>query len=174
MSCSLITSGILATCDKQVPGIKRVYLGNYDEVGTYTLDNLTGAVTAITMTGSPVGTFKVFEFAKETGSAGSTVNSDVPNGLLSFTPTITLQFTKLEQSKRNTIALMALANLVAIVETNDGKYWLFGKDNGLQISEGTSATGTANTDFSGYNLTLTGNESAYEIEVQAAVIPTII
>jgi hypothetical protein len=173
MSCTLITSGILATCDKQVPGIKRVYLGNYDEVGTYSVDS-NGFVTAITMTGSPVGTFKTFEFAKETGSAGSTVNSDVPNGLLSFTPTVTLQFTKLEQSKRNAIALMALANLVAIVETNDGKYWLFGKDNGLQLSEGTSATGTANTDFSGYTLTLTGNESAYEIEVNAAVIPTII
>jgi streptogramin lyase len=171
MSCSLITAGILASCDKQIPGIKRVYLGNFDEVSSYTLD-ANNVVTAIAM--SPTKKFQIFEFAKETGSAGSTVNSDVPNGLLSYTHTVTLQFTKLEQSKRNKIALMALANLVAIVETNDGKYWLFGRTNGLQLSEGSSATGTSNSDFSGYTLTLTNQEPAMEIEVNSSVIPTII
>jgi hypothetical protein len=172
MSCSLITSGILASCDKQIPGIKRVYLANYSEVASYTL-GANNVVTAITMSPN-TAKFKKFEFAKETGSAGSTVNSDVPNGLLSFTHTITLQFTKLEQSKRNTIALMALANLVAIVETNDGKYWLFGKNNGLQLSEGSSATGTSSSDFSGYTLTLTAQEPELELEVDSTVIPTII
>lgn len=174
MSCSLITNGILANCDKQTPGIRRVYLANFNEVASYTLDP-NGIVTAIAMTpGSPTHTFKIFEFAKETGSAGSTINSDIPNGVLSYTHTITMQFTKLEQSKRNTIALMALANLVAIVQTQDGKYWLFGKENGLQLSEGTSATGTASNDFSGYTLTLKANEPNMEIEVNPAVIPTII
>lgn len=171
MSCSLITNGILANCDKQTPGIRRVYLANFDEVSSYTL-NPTGVVTGITM--SVGATFKVFEFAKETGSAGSTINSDIPNGVLSYTHTITIQFTKLEQSKRNTITLMALANLVAIVQTQDGKYWLFGKENGLQLSEGTSATGTTNNDFSGYTLTLKANEPNMEIEVDPAVIPTVI
>jgi len=60
------------------------------------------------------------------------------------------------------------ARMMAIVKDRNGKYWLLGKNNGIEVSAGTSQTGTTMGDRSGYELTLTGMEEEPCVEVTAA------
>jgi hypothetical protein len=64
----------------------------------------------------------------------------------------------LHTNTRNEILLLAKNNLVAIVKDNNDKMWILGFANGLDITGGGSATGTAFGDRNGYTLTFTGNE----------------
>jgi hypothetical protein len=78
-----------------------------------------------------------------------------------------LFFQSWDVNKRNEIKVLAQQRLVAIVEGNDGSYWLVGYENGLELNAGTSATGTAFGDLSGYSLTLSGMEK----EPMVSMIP---
>ena len=51
---------------------------------------------------------------------------------------------------------------------NDGSYWVAGYENGLELNAGTSATGTAFADLSGFSLTLSGMESAPMVSISAS------
>ena len=64
----------------------------------------------------------------------------------------------MDVTKRNGIKVLAQQRLVAIIEGNDGSYWVAGYENGLELNAGTSATGTAFGDLSGYSVTLSGME----------------
>jgi hypothetical protein len=64
----------------------------------------------------------------------------------------------LQVNTRNEILLLAKNNLVALVKDNNDKIWVLGFANGLDITGGGSATGTAFGDRNGYTLTFTGNE----------------
>jgi hypothetical protein len=74
---------------------------------------------------------------------------------------------------RNEILLLAQNTLMAVVQDANNKYWLLGKLNGIDLTGGNAATGTAATDRSGYTLTFSGSEPALAPEVQASVISTL-
>jgi hypothetical protein len=77
-----------------------------------------------------------------------TINGNSQNGTVYFTPEVVVVLSKLDVNKRNEIKVLAQQRLVAIVETNDGSYWVVGYQNGLELNAGTSATGTAFADLS--------------------------
>ena len=61
---------------------------------------------------------------------------------------------------RNEIQLLSKNRLVAIVETNGATptFFVCGVTTGLEVSAGTSASGTAYADLQGYTITLSGME----------------
>ena len=157
-NCAL-NSGFDLDCRDAVGGVKSVRLASFDD---YVAIDATVASGAITAWGSPSTPgsepFYKYDQLKETSSMTETINGSSQNGTVYYTPEVIIVLSKLDVNKRNEILVLAQQRLVAIVETNDGNYWVVGYENGLELNTGTSATGTAFADLSGYNFTLSGME----------------
>jgi hypothetical protein len=162
-SCAL-TTGFDLDCRDAVGGVKSVRLAGLEDYEALSATIVDGAVTVIPAT----ATFYKYEQLKETSSLTETINGSSQNGTVYFTPEVVVVLSKLDVNKRNEIKVLAQQRLVAIVEGNDGSYWLVGYENGLELNAGTSATGTAFGDLSGYSLTLSGMEK----EPMVSMIPS--
>jgi hypothetical protein len=155
-SCAL-TTGFDLDCRDSIGGVKSVRLASLED---YTAMAATGASTgAITGWTTAALDFYKYDQLKETSSLTESINGSSQNGTVYFTPEVTLVLSKLDVTKRNEIKVLAQQRLVAIVEGNDSTYWVVGYQNGLELNAGTSATGTAFGDLSGYSLTLSGMEA---------------
>lgn len=173
MSC-LITSGWSRGCRDNAGGMRRVLLANRSDVTSFTEGTVgspavpSGEITAITMDGAAVW----YEFVpnKLSSNAVENIQSNIQNGTVGFEQVITMIFAKNEAAKRNQVALMAQGEVYAIIEDNNGKYFLYGEENALELGGGSSATGTALTDLNGWTLNLNGFEPAPAKEVDSAII----
>ena len=163
-SCAL-TTGFDLDCRDSIGGVKSVRLASLED---YTAMAATGASTgAITGWTTAALDFYKYDQLKETSSLTESINGSSQNGTVFFTPEVVIVLSKLDVTKRNEIKVLSQQRLVAIVEGNDGSYWLVGYENGLELNAGTSATGTAFGDLSGYSLTLSGMEK----EPMVSMIP---
>lgn len=165
MACNL-TQGFPIDCKDNVGGVKAVYIANKDNIASIT--EAAGVVTAISM---DTGTyFYKYDQIKETSNFAEAITTNVQNGTVFYAQTVEVVLNKLQTNTRNEILLLAQATTCIIVQDNNSKYWLLGKSNGLDLTGGGSATGTAYGDRSGYTLTFTGSEQALAVEVQASVM----
>ena len=165
MSCAL-TSGYSLDCKDSLGGLKSVLFIESANIASVT--ESAGVVTAITLDAGK--TFFKYELVKETSSFTETVTASVQNGTIFYAQELTVVLNKLQAASRNEILLLAKNNLVAIAEDRNGKYWLLGKDGGLDITGGTAASGVATGDRNGYELTFSGQEGALAPEVSAGII----
>ena len=156
-------------CRDTVGGVKSVRLAGLQEYEALSATIADGAVTVIPAT----ATFYKYEQLKETSSLTETINGSSQNGTVYFTPEVVVVLSKLNVDKRNEIKVLAQQRLVAIVETNDGSYWLVGYQNGLELNAGSSATGTAFGDLSGYNITLSGLEADSMVSMTSADVANV-
>jgi hypothetical protein len=168
-SCAL-TTGFDLDCRDAVGGVKSVRLASLED---YTAMAATVAAGAITGWTTAALEFFKYDQLKETSSLTETINGSSQNGTVYFTPEVTLVLSKLDVTKRNEIKVLAQQRLVAIVEGNDGSYWVAGYDNGLELNAGTSATGTAFADLSGYSLTLSGMEKEPMLSIAQAEVDLV-
>jgi hypothetical protein len=169
-SCAL-TTGFDLDCRDAVGGVKSVRLASLED---YTAMGAIGASTG-TITGWTTSALEFFKYdqLKETSSLTETINGSSQNGSVFFTPEVVVVLSKLDVEKRNQIKLLAQQRLVAIVEGNDGSYWVAGYANGLELNAGTSATGTAFADLSGYSLTLSGMEKEPMLSIAQAEVDLV-
>jgi len=159
MSCAL-TSGFTLDCKDAIGGIKSVRLATLADWNTIQpAYDATGA--DVESFGAAADKFYKYEQLKETSSLTETINSSVSNGTIYYTPEVSIVLSKLASTKRNEIKLLAQNRLVAIIETNDDaeNYFVAGVTTGLEVSGGTSTTGTAYADLQGYTITLSGMEA---------------
>lgn len=166
MPCAL-TTGFTLDCKDAIGGVKSVRLTTLAEYEALAAVVANGKVSSW---GTPSTVFFKYDQLKETSSMTETINASAQNGTVYYTPEVTIVMSKLESDKRNEIKLLAQNRLVAIVETNDEtpKFFVIGVTTGLEVSAGTSATGTAYADLSGYNLTLSGLEAAPMLQLDPA------
>lgn len=164
MPCAL-TSGYALDCKDSSGGIVEIYF--MEKANATTISEASGVVTGITKaTGKR---FYKYELPKETGSLTETINGNVQNGTIFYSSELKLIVNKLNTTVRNEIKLLAQNTLLAVAKDNNGKYWLVGKSRGVDLTTGTSGTGTAFGDRSGYDLTFTGSEPEPMIEVNSSV-----
>jgi hypothetical protein len=166
MPCAL-TTGFTLDCKDAIGGVKSVRLTTLAE---YEALDATVSGGLITAWGSVSTVFFKYDQLKETSSLTETINSNVQNGSIYYTPEVTIVLSKLDDTRRNEIKLLAQNRLVAIVETNDEtpRFFVVGVTTGLEVSAGTSATGTAYADLQGYNITLSGMEAAPMLQLDPA------
>jgi hypothetical protein len=62
---------------------------------------------------------------------------------------------------------------MAIVTDRNGNYWLLGSRNGLELTTGTSQTGTAMGDRNGYDVTFTGMEEIPMLSVSGSIVAAL-
>lgn len=174
MNCSAYTlSGLNSGCKDSMGGIKEVYIADFDDVASKTLNSAGDKIEAITMNANKK--FKTFKLRKNTSSITSTMQvSDTAGNY--FQNDLTLQFMKMETAKRTQMMALLMGECVAIVLDSNGKYWYLGYDYPIEASSGTAQSGTAAGDLNGYDLTLsdTSKELPYEVDMAIGAWEAII
>ena len=172
MACNSYTLAGLNTACKEPSfgGIKEVLIALYDDVAAVSVDGETHLLTPSMVSGKK---FKQYKLLKSTGGLTSTLNTSETTTSY-FTNEVTLQFMKMETSKRIEIMALMMSGCAVIVKDANGKYWYLGKDNYVECSAGTATTGTAASDANHYELTLSDTSAELPYEVDSTVIPTIV
>lgn len=167
MACAL-TQGFVLDCKESVGGIKSVRFVEFDNVASIAY---AAGVATLTMVASK----KFWKYAqvRETSSFTETITANVQNGTIFYQQELTAILNKLAAATRNEILLLAKNRLMAIVEDMNGNYWLLGAKNGLDITGGNSATGTASGDRNGYTLTFQAMEADPMWSVSSAAISAL-
>ena len=165
MACAL-TQGYTLDCKDSIGGIKAVWFIAAGDVSAVT--EVSGVVTAITKAAGKV--FYKYQLVKNSSSLTENINANIQNGTIFYAQELAIMLNKMQANTRNEILLLAKNNLLAVVEDANGKYWLLGKQNGLDITAGSSATGTAQADKNGYALTFSGGEKELAPEVTSGII----
>lgn len=166
MACNnLALSGISLDCTASMGGIKKAWMIPH-ESGNFTVSG--GEITDID------GTWKAYNFRKNTGSFTSTLNVDGANGTNYVSTEITLQFTKMETNKRLEIATLALGEVDVIVQDSNNEYWGFGVEEPVTVTSGTGQTGTAKGDGNFYQIVLTDEQSSFPMHLTASAIASLV
>ena len=168
MPCAL-TTGYKLGCRDNVGGITEVRLIAFNSVtGTIVVDG-SGVVTG----SFPASGFYKYEVPKGAGQFTETVNASTENGTIFYQQELVFPVNRMDQNVRNEIRLLGLNRLMAIVTDRNGKYWLLGRYNGIDITGGTAQTGTAMGDRNGYEMTFTGMEELPCSEVSSSIISAL-
>lgn len=165
MPCAL-TQAYSLDCRDSLGGIKSVMFIGWADVTAVT--EAAGVVTAITKSAGKM--FYKYQLVRGTSMFQETINSSVENGTVFYQQELTIILNKLQTNTRNEILLLAKNNLMAIVEDNNGTFWLLGRLNAINITGGNAGSGTAQGDRSGYTLTFTGGEKELAPSVQSTII----
>ena len=166
MACAL-TQGFVLDCKESVGGIKSVRFVEFDNA------TFVPAAGVATITMAAGKQFWKYAQVRETSSFTETITATVQNGTIFYSQELTVILNKLAAATRNEILLLAKNRLMAIVEDMNGAFWLLGAKNGLDITGGNSATGTASGDRNGYTLTFAGQEVEPMYSVLANTIAAI-
>lgn len=172
MACLITIAGITLDCESSLGGIKQVWITQYDNVKSVTVDDETNQISAITLESN--AKWYNYQFRKGTGSLTSTLNVDETAGTNYVSNELALVFTKMETKKRIEIAALSIGQLVVVVEDSNGKYWFLGKDDYVSASAGTGVTGTAKGDQNAYTLTLATDSESYPYELSAEAIQSVV
>lgn len=172
MACLITIAGITLDCEASLGGIKQVWITQYDNVKSVTVDDETNQISAITLESD--AKWYNYQFRKGTGSLTSTLNVDETAGTNYVSNELALVFTKMETKKRIEIAALSIGQLVVVVEDSNGKYWFLGKDDYVSASAGTGVTGTAKGDQNAYTLTLATDSESYPYELSAEAIQSVV
>lgn len=153
--------GIMSDCNPVLSGIKRVYLGYRD---SFEITANYSTQTA-TITSSNGGKLYPYDVTVETGGLTSTFTRNDANGIRYYTNTIAMQFTKMEKEKHLEVQAMGAEELIAIVETNDKKYWVVGEDSYVTATESTAQSGSSFDDLNGYQISLSARSAYLPFEI---------
>lgn len=161
MSC-YISSGVDLGCSDGIGGIKSIWVlgasgATAPSVSAVSITGSTGPITGIT--GS--GVWYNFELKRNTSSLSQNTTKNFENGTIYWEQVLTAVLFKYDQDKRNQLLVLGQNDKIQIVavDQNDVAYYL-GQVNGMYLSGGSAATGTAFGDRNGFELIFTGQEAA--------------
>ena len=165
MACALTQGYTLAGCKDGIGGIREVYFIEKSNVSSYV--KVSGVVTALTKASTK--RFWKYELQRATSTFVETIEGVPDNGTYAINQELTIVLNRLETAVRNEIILLAKNNLYAVVKDRNGRFWLLGEQDGLDLTGGEGGPGTAGTDRSGHTLIFTGQESEFAAEVNSTV-----
>ena len=172
MSCDL-TSGFKLGCRDNTGGTKRIFVANFNATTDYTED-ASNVVTAITPVAPDTIEYFQYDLQKNTAELMEEQTMTPENETIGYVPTINFIFNKLDTPKRNELLLLARTASVVIVEDRNGRYWIVGREAGLDMTTSTRGTGINITDRNGSSVSLVGAESIPFQEVEFAAFSAYI
>lgn len=176
MSCSATLNGIPRDCEANAGGLRALYFANFDDVTGKTLDTGGAKITAITMatSGSTTAKFKGFYFKPGQATLTTTAQFNEAGEYVGEQAVITVNFGKMDTTKRVQVAALSQAELVCLAQDRNGKWWLLGYDEAVLAAGGESTVGQANTDFNHYGREFHANDNQLPFEVDADAVEAVI
>ena len=168
MACAL-TQDFNLDCRDSVGGLKVLYLIEKGNISNITESS--GTVTAITKVTGKI--FRKYELELDTSTFEEDLTGNRQNGTLYVTQTGTIILNKQQVSVRNELLLLGKNRLVAVGIDNNGYARLYGRTQGLMLTTGKGALGTAWGDRNGFTMTLVSNEIDLAPYVDSATQATL-
>ena len=168
MAC-ILTQGNSLPCRSSVGGIAEIYIAELANKSTLTTTS--GVITAFTMLSTKK--FWTYFVEKEDATFTDTITVSAENGTKYSEQTGTFTIKQMTSSNRNELELMAQNKLMVIAKDNNGVYWLFGENNGLDVTTIAAATGKAYGDLNGYTISFAGKETVSSKAVTGSLIATL-
>jgi hypothetical protein len=158
MSC-YISSGVNLGCSDGIGGIKSIWVLGASGATAPSVSGLTVVTSGITAI-SGAGVWYNFELKRNTSSLAQNTTKNFENGTIFWEQVLTAVLFKYDQDKRNQLLVLGQNDKIQIVavDQNDVAYYL-GQVNGMYLSGGSAATGTAFGDRNGFELIFTGQEA---------------
>ncbi len=154
MACTL-NKGRLLPCKSAFGGIKTVWFGDFGGITGLT-QGADGEVTTIVGTQPDWYQYDV----KGNSSLETTITSSRENGTTFYTQTLNLTLTYLDAQTQNELQIIAVGRPYVVVEDYYGNQFFCGFENGMECVGGTTVTGAAAGDLSGFTLTMEGMEES--------------
>ena len=179
MACNL-SAVRLVDCKDQVGGLKTIYFtksycSNIEEKDTFTADSLimttAGFATWDIAAGSTTTVYQ-YDLRPNLSSLTVNTNSDAATGTTFYTQNLSITLQKLDAATSYQLRLLAYNRCQAFVLDSNDKLFLLGYNNGLNVTNGTTVTGAAKGDMSGYTLELTGEEKFPYIHISEGTLGT--
>jgi hypothetical protein len=162
MAC-VLTTGRTLPCKDAVGGLQKIFLCDYDTLGTLTI--VDGVLTAIG--GNP----DLFEYdIKGASNLEQTITTSRDNGTTFYEQTLTMVLTKLDPETQVELQNVIGGRPHAFVLDNNGNYLALGLTRGCDVTGGSISTGSQLGDMSGYSITLVGQEPLMATFVSSSVI----
>ena len=156
MAC-LLTHGRAEVCKEFVGGIKSIYFINYGDLGAIGYGTIN--TDASDQINTIAGTMSLFKYdLKGANSFEQTVTSSRENGTTFVEQTLTFTIKGLDATTTKQMKLLAWGRPHVIIKTNANNFLLAGLNNGMDVTTGLIANGTAMGDLNGYTMTLVGME----------------
>lgn len=168
MACAL-TQGYTRKVCKDPSGIAEILIGELANIATYTLT--ANVVTAFTLaTGK-----QMWQYKQVPGVANfkCTGKGKAATGGFGYDITGTMQIPELSTLTQEESELLMKNNLFVIVKLQNGEYWEFGHEYGLDAVPDTD-TGTAMDDFKGDIIAFTGMATMKPKKVTSALISVLL
>lgn len=138
----------------------------------YTISS--GSVTAISSLGSSLTGWYTYGLEKETASAKDDPQPSQSTGTLFFDQELKIILNKLAVRMSNEMKLLGQNRLLFAIRDMNGNRFFMGLKFGMDMVPGTSGTGTARGDRSGYELTFKGREDLPVQFVSTAIYDTLV
>lgn len=156
MACTLVLSRPLA-CKDGVGGVAEI---KFHALPT-SLSNYTLTSGVVTIAGSDLAEWFKYNLEKETASATFKYTSNAQNGTSFWDLALTIILNKTDTALANEIKSIGQSRLQVAVKFQDGTYWLFGYQNGMDLTTADGASGTAFGDRNGFVLNFIGKEQEF-------------
>lgn len=163
MSCPITLAGIAKDC-KGIGGVKNIWLADrslVDDV-TITANEIDDIEPAALFAG------KKYSTRKQVAVMESVWNVDEEAGTAFVETTLQAAFAKMDKTKRLEINALAIGDVVALVEDNNGNFWYLGLEHPVTLQEGGGSTGQAFGDANQYTITLVDQASVLPYPVTSA------
>ena len=164
MACNL-TQGRTIDCRNNTGGIEEILIANFEDI---TITSVGGGVL-LGLTQAAATNFYRYNLEKENASLVETHTGSLENGTNFYDSVLEFTTKNLTASESEELTLLDQARLFVIVKTNNGKYWTVGAYFAADKLTGTSVTGMAFGDMSGYSYSITAKEKVRMLEVDSVV-----
>lgn len=171
MACGLSYSFAL-DCKNSKGGIKKIWFAAFPADGLSYSPTVTSSI--ITSWTGAASKFYKYEVRSSVATGGDKLTGNKQNGTTFYATSLTLQLEKVYAAAQVELYNLAQQRILAIVLDRNGKYFLMGYNNGLDITEISAEFGTAMGDFNGYKLTLAGEEETFMYEINSSIISSLI
>jgi hypothetical protein len=169
MACTASTlTGIALDCGN-IGGVKKIYVANTSDVSAITMDG-DNEITGITMASGK--TFKSYSFRKGNASFTTTGNRDDKQGTYFASTEISIQFNKMEKSKRTELVELVKANAYVIVIDNNDIAWFVGYDSYVTLTTGSGQSGAEKAEGNFYNVVLMSETAELPNTIASGAITT--
>lgn len=153
MACE-IGAGRKIPC-KTVGGIKAIYFMNYDVISSAQITEDAGEMID-SFSAQDINLYKYDVRGGNTFDEAGETNED--NGTAFWTATGTVQLPNQDPTSRKELKVLAYGRPRVIVEGWDGRFKIYGREFGCQVSLST-ASGGGMGDFNGYSLSIVAKET---------------